>query len=540
MIYRCMMLALCATLLLAAVRAQDLDTRDDASRLGSVVVDGKVLFYLRTPGVASSPEERGERISQRLRHALHDKASRAAVVTTAESEDGTTTNVLLGETILISVSDDDATAEDRGRQGLARFYALEIERAVAAHRQMFSPRQICLELALLLLITALFIGLLKAMAVVFPRLRRQVDALEHVPNLWGILPEASRVRLVETMLKTLVRETRIAVTLVLGYAYVAACMRLLPWTKEHYYRLSDYVLAPVVNAGLAVWHYLPNLAVLALIVLATRYALGLLHLAFDELARRPDAVGSFHPEWAKPTYKLARFVVIALAVVMAFPYLPGADSPAFKGVSIFIGVLVSLGSTSAVANLAAGVILIYSRSFRVGDWVRIGDTLGEVVEATLLVTRLRTFKNVRVTVPNSTVMGLSIENYSVPGTGRTLILSTAVTIGYDTPWRQVEALLLKAARATDGILATPEPFVLQTQLQDFYVRYELHGFTSAPHLADPVLSALHRNILDAFNEYGVQIMSPNYQEDPPQKVWVPRERWFAAPAAPPQGGTSGT
>ena len=279
-----------------------------------------------------------------------------------------------------------------------------------------------------------------------------------------------------------------------------------------YYQFSAYVLAPVVNTGLAIWHYLPNLAVLAAIALATRYVLQAIRLLADELARRPDAAGVFHPEWARPTYKLVRFVAIAFALVMAFPYLPGAQSPAFKGVSIFIGVLVSLGSTSAVANLAAGVILVYSRSFRIGDWVRIGETVGEVVEATLLVTRLRTAKNIRVTIPNGTVMAQSIENYSVPGQGRAVILSTAVTIGYDVPWRRVEELLLKAAQATDGILLDPAPFVLQTTLDDFYVRHELGVFTATPRLTAPTLSALHRRILDVFNEAGVEILSPHYAQ----------------------------
>jgi small-conductance mechanosensitive channel len=538
MIYQRLALAFCAVLLSVAAWAADPGAGDEPGSVGSVVVDGKLLFHLRTPGIWASPEERGALVSRRIRQALHDKSLRDRDVTTGEDESGTATNVLLGETILISVSDDDAKVDKRDRQGLARFYAMELQRAILAHRRMFSPWQIGVELALLLLVTAAFIGLLKAMARIFPRLSRKVDALEHVPNLWGILPEASRVRLAENLLRTLVREARLALTLVLLYFYVAACLRLLPWTKEYYYRFSEYVLAPIVNSSLAVWHYLPNLAVLAVIVLATRYVIKGLMLAFGELARRPDVEGGFHPEWAKPTYKLMRFVVIAFAVVMAFPYLPGSESPAFKGVSIFIGVLVSLGSTSAISNIAAGVILIYSRSFRIGDWVRIGETVGEVVESTLLVTRVRTARNVRITIPNGSVMGQSIENFSAPGRGRAVIFSTAVTIGYDTPWRQVEALLLQAARATTEILLEPKPFVLQTGLDDFYVRHELHVFTATPHLTVPTLSALHRNILDVFNEYGVQIMSPNYEADPPRKVWVPKEQWFAAPATPPGDGAA--
>ena len=317
-------------------------------------------------------------------------------------------NIMLGETILVSISDDDATTENRGRRALAEFYALGLERAIARHRLIFSPQRIAVDAVLLVLATVLFVALLKLMAVGFPRLHRRIEALQRFPRLFGLLPTSSRTRLAKQVLMTIVRETRTALTIVLLYFYVAAFIRLLPWTREFYYQLSGYVLAPVIVSGLAVWHYLPNLGVLAVIVLATRYVLGFLKLVFSELALRPERDGRFHPEWARPTGKLVRFVVIAFALVMAFPYIPGSHSPAFKGVSIFIGLLVSLGSTSAVANLAAGVILIYSRSFRIGDWVRIGDAVGEVVEATLLVTRIRTARNVSFTIPNSTVMGQSI------------------------------------------------------------------------------------------------------------------------------------
>lgn len=512
MIYRHLVAILCAALSATSACAAGAGELEAANPSSPVRVDGKTVFRLRTPGIWASSEERATQVSGRIRRALQDRSLRNLEVSTAEGETGTTTNVLLGETILVSVSDDDARAENRGRQGLAHFYALELQRAITSHRQLFAPRRLAVDLLLLVLATAAFIGLLKGMAAVFPRVYRTIDALEHMPKLWGVLTEASRVRLARDLLRTLARESRLALVIVLTYAYVTACLRLLPWTKEYYYQFSAYVLAPVVNTGLAIWHYLPNLAVLAAIALATRYVLQAIRLLADELARRPDAAGVFHPEWARPTYKLVRFVAIAFAVVMAFPYLPGAQSPAFKGVSIFIGVLVSLGSTSAVANLAAGVILVYSRSFRIGDWVRIGETVGEVVEATLLVTRLRTAKNIRVTIPNGTVMAQSIENYSVPGQGRAVILSTAVTIGYDVPWRRVEELLLKAAQATDGILLDPAPFVLQTTLDDFYVRHELGVFTATPRLTAPTLSALHRRILDVFNEAGVEILSPHYAQ----------------------------
>jgi small-conductance mechanosensitive channel len=202
--------------------------------------------------------------------------------------------------------------------------------------------------------------------------------------------------------------------------------------------------------------------------------------------------------------------VIALALVLAFPYLPGSASPAFQGVSIFIGLLLSLGSTSVVANIVSGLVLTYTHAFRVGDRVRIADTVGDVIEKGLLVTRMRTIKNVEITVPNGMVMGSHIINYSAVAQEHGLILNTTITLGYDIPWRLIHETLIKAAQATNGILPEPRPFVLQTSLDDFYVSYELNAYTDQPNKMIVVYSELHQNIQDFCNEAGIEILSPHY------------------------------
>ncbi|HKI52961.1 MAG TPA: mechanosensitive ion channel family protein, partial [Anaerolineales bacterium] len=211
-----------------------------------------------------------------------------------------------------------------------------------------------------------------------------------------------------------------------------------------------------------------------------------------------------------PTYQLLRFVVIALGLVVAFPYLPGSGSPAFQGVSVFVGVLFSLGSTSVVANIVSGVVLTYTRAFRVGDRVKIADTVGDIIEKGLLVTRVRTIKNVEITIPNGMVMGSHIINYSMVSQERGLILNTTITLGYDIPWRLIHEVLKKAAQATDGILPEPHPFVLQTSLDDFYVSYELNAYTNQPNKMALIYSELHQNIQDSCNEAGIEILSPHY------------------------------
>jgi small-conductance mechanosensitive channel len=244
--------------------------------------------------------------------------------------------------------------------------------------------------------------------------------------------------------------------------------------------------------------------------MVTNYVVRLLRLIFGQIGKGDLKIRGFYPDWAGPTEKLIRMLVFVLALIVAFPYLPGSQSPAFKGISIFVGVLLSLGSSSAVASAIAGVILTYMRSFLVGDWVQIGDTMGEVVEKTLLVTRLLTPKAEVITIPNSTVMNGSVKNYSTEAKKAGVIFYTTVSIGFNVPWRTVHQLLVSAALATEPVLRQPAPFVLQRSLDDFYVTYELNAYTDAPREVLNIYSDLHRNIQDKFNDAGVEICSPHF------------------------------
>jgi small-conductance mechanosensitive channel len=268
--------------------------------------------------------------------------------------------------------------------------------------------------------------------------------------------------------------------------------------------------------------------------LIVRYLLDILRFFFAAVEKGDMKISGFFPEWAGPTYKITRFLILVFALVIAYPYIPGSRSRAFEGISIFLGVLFSLGSTTIIANMVAGVILTYMRGFRVGDVVKIGDTTGKVTAVSLLVTRLRTPKNLEITIPNSMLMSSQVINYSfAAGEGR-LILPTSITIGYDAPWRQVHGLLLLAAERTAQVLREPAPFVLQSALDDFYVKYELNVYAASSDNMPLLYSELHQNIQDAFNEFGVQIMSPHYVADPVSAKIVPREHWRQPPARNPE------
>ncbi|MBN2385445.1 MAG: mechanosensitive ion channel family protein [Anaerolineales bacterium] len=306
------------------------------------------------------------------------------------------------------------------------------------------------------------------------------------------------------------RYLRLLVSALLVFIYLSLVFSIFPATRGFVAGIFEAILLALGDGWTAFIDYLPNILNLILIIVITRYLLKGIHFLFIEIGKGTLNLRGFYPEWAEPTYQLVRILVIALALVAAFPFIPGSSSPIFQGISIFLGFLFSLGSSSVVANIVSGVVLTYTRAFKVGDRVQIADTIGDVIERTLLVTRLRTIKNVDVTVPNSIVLGSHIINYSSSAARYGLILNTAVTIGYDVPWREVHTALIAAARATAEILEDPAPFVFQTALDDFYVHYEINAYTDQPNQMAVIYSDLHQNIQDSFTAAGIEIMSPHY------------------------------
>jgi small-conductance mechanosensitive channel len=303
---------------------------------------------------------------------------------------------------------------------------------------------------------------------------------------------------------------RYAVNILLTLIYLTSVFSVFPQTRGVVTNILTSLFHSISKGWQGFVDYLPNLLNLIVIVVVIYYLLKFVRFIFNEIEKGTITFAGFHRDWAIPTYQLLRFVVIALGLVVAFPYLPGSGSPAFQGVSVFVGILFSLGSTSVVANIVSGVVLTYTRAFRVGDRVKIADTVGDIIEKGLLVTRVRTIKNVEITIPNGMVMGSHIINYSMVSQERGLILNTTITLGYDIPWRLIHEVLQKAAQATDGILPEPHPFVLQTSLDDFYVSYELNAYTNQPNKMALIYSELHQNIQDSCNEAGIEILSPHY------------------------------
>jgi len=312
------------------------------------------------------------------------------------------------------------------------------------------------------------------------------------------------------VLIVIARYVRFGVILAVLILFIAMVFSLYPQTDG----IAQILFSQIRQALSVVWEqvlsFLPNIIALIVVTMITRLVLRLLRFLYDGLQKGKIRFSSIHPEVVEPTYQLARFLVIAFALVAAFPYIPGSSSPMFRGLSIFVGFLISLGSTSLITNIISGIVLTYSRGLKIGDRVKIGKTVGDVIDRTLLVTRVKTIKNEVITIPNVVVMQNEIVNYSAEARVQGLILHTSITIGYDVSWQQVQNLLVKAAHNTADILKYPAPFVLKTSLDNSYVSYELNAYTSNPSKMAEIYSELHQNILDNFNQAKVEIMSPTY------------------------------
>lgn len=476
-----------------------------------VVLDGKTLFRIQQgiPGVATA-EERAHLISQRLVAIAGNNSIAPDEIRVDDQEGGSV--VRAGDTVLFTVRDADKGA-DQSRQATAATAVQQVREAVSRYREERKFERIVQGILYAILSTIILIGFLIALqrfsSRLLTRLRvaRQTDALDLKIQNFQLLGSNST----SYLLSGIIRLVRLTLFLVSLYIYIPFVLSQFPATKP----IGDSILSDIVyQAGTLVAafaQYLPNLAVILIIVFLTHYTIEFAKLVIAELGR-DDAYPWFYPEWVEPTTRLATFLIVAIACVIIAPYLPGFQSPAFQGVSLFLGALVTLGSSSAVANAIAGFILVYTRAFRIGDIIKIGDVTGEFIEKTLFVTRLLTFKKEVITIPNASVLSSNVTNYNaiLREAGGYLLMHTTITLGYDAPWRQVHEVLIQAAQATSGVVTTPRPFVLQTSLNDFHVSYEVNAYSDRPDLMPGIYSELHQNIQDYCNQAGIEILSPGF------------------------------
>ena len=478
---------------------------------GPVELEGKVLFYLRVNTKLDTAQKRAQTVSESILKLAEDPLFSPKSITVRDSE--LSSDIMAGDKVIYPLWEFESRVMGKPANELARDYADKIRQAIAAYQKEHSLRNLIIRIVKTVLALFALIILVILVNRGMRRLNRAILASDRIRAVKVGEFEFFTAGRIKAVITRAVKVSRLLIILVLLYTYFHLGLSFFPATQRYALKLYESLFGAVGAMGEAIWDQTPALAFLAVLFLMTRYVLKTLRFFFAQVSAGKVTVSGLDAEVAPITYRIVKILILAFVAVIAYPYIPGSQSSAFKGISIFLGVLFSLGSSSAIANLIAGVSLTYMRSFRVGDVIKVGDSTGVVLERRLYITRLKTFKNQVITIPNGIILTSHVTNLSQEvRRGNGLILHTSITIGYDAPWETVHALLIEAAGKTKHFLKSPPPFVLQTALNDFFVTYELNAYTDTPEIMPLIYSELHQNIQNTFNEGGVEIMSPHYTQ----------------------------
>ncbi len=478
-----------------------------------VVLKQDTLFLLYSRVGPYHPVDRINIIQRRINTLLNEVNFSPDSLFILESE--FSSDIWYKDRIIFSVTSADAKAEGQERAVLAKHNLVRLQKALKDEIQESSFKTILIRIGLTLfelLIIYLIIRYINKLFV-FTRkwlIRQKENILKGIKFKGYEFLDSDRELMAALFINNVLRWVVIVIVL---YISLPLLFSIFPWTRGFAERLFGYVLNPLRDVLMAVFNYIPNIFTIAVIYFVVRYTVRFIGFLASEIEKGSLTISGFYPDWAKPTFNIVKVLLYAFMFIVIFPYLPGSDSPVFQGVSVFLGILFSLGSSTAISNMVAGLVITYMRPFKIGDRIKIGEVTGDVLEKSALVTRIRTIKNEDITIPNATILAVHTVNYSASAKELGLILHTGVTIGYDVPWKQVHELLIAAAQKTEGILqdTNRKPFVLQTSLDDFYVSYQLNVYTEQPEISARIYSVLHSKIQDKFNEAGIEILSPHYK-----------------------------
>jgi small-conductance mechanosensitive channel len=500
------------------------------------VVLNREIFTFRSAASGVSATDRARRAARRIREQLELPGPNK--VTLAPDVDGILVQIDNATSFVVHASDADPTlGETVASRANAAKAALEV--AINESRESRNVHFLLLAALKVALATLVVLGLIrlalltrrKLLATMLSATQRQSERLQ----LGGVkLVHSERLAMAVRMaLNTLYR----IILFILAYNWLSFVLSCFPYTRIWGETLNTFLIQLLASMGAAALQAVPDMVTAGLIFFIAKFASNLLHSFFERVQNGQIELTWLDADVVAPTRRIAKTLVWLFALAMAYPYLPGSDTEAFKGLSVLAGLMISLGASNLVGQAASGLILTYGRVFRKGEYVRVAGSEGTVTEVGMFATRIRTGLGEELTIANSKIMEHTTTNYSRVVKGGGFVLDTKVTIGYDTPWRQVEALLIEAARRTEGVLMDPKPVVFQTALSDWYPEYRLvcQAVPAEPRPRALLLSGLHANIQDVFSEYGVQIMSPQYFEDPPEPKIVKPDNWYPAPAMPPKG-----
>ena len=475
-----------------------------------VIAEGDTLFYLFTKRGGYAPQQR----AQMTGAAIEEIGKRFNLRPDSVSIDHSdiVSDLMYGNKVLLSLTDQDALWEGVSRDSLAKERRQNVITKLHEMKAEHSVWRMAKRILYFLLVIVGQYLLFRLTNWLFRKLKVRILRLKDTKikpvSIQGYeLLDAQKQANLLVFLAGIGRYILMGIQLVIT---VPLIFIIFPQTEGLAYRLLGYIWNPIRNIFVDIIDYIPNLFTIVVICYAVKYLVRMvLYLAREIEAGRLKFNG-FYPDWAMPTFHIVRFLLYAFMIAMIYPYLPGSKSGVFQGISVFVGLIVSLGSSTVIGNIIAGLVITYMRPFKMGDRIKLNDTTGDIIEKTPLVTRIRTPKNEVVTVPNSFIMSSHTVNYSTSAREYGLIIHSEVSIGYDVPWRQVNQILIDAALNTPGVVDDPRPFVLETSLSDWYPVYQINAYIKEAHKMAQIYSDLHQTIQDKFNEAGIEIMSPHY------------------------------
>ena len=475
-----------------------------------VVVEGDTLFYLYAKRGGHTPQQRAEMDAAAILE-LGKRFNLRPDSLYMESND-IVTDLMYDNKVIASFIDQDGLWENCTRDRLAAHNRKVIVDKLKEMKDEHGLWQLGKRILYFVLVLVGQYFLFRLTIWLFKKLKVRIQRLKDTKlkpfsiQDYELLDTQKQVNLL-IFLSNLLRYIIMFLQLLLT---VPLLFSIFPQTKSLAYQLFSYIWIPVKSIFTSVVEYIPNLFTIFVIWYAVKYLVRFVHYLANEVKSERLKIRGFYSDWAEPTFHIIRFLLYAFMIAMIYPYLPGSKSGVFQGISVFVGLIVSLGSSTVIGNIIAGLVITYMRPFKLGDRIQLNETTGNVIEKTPLVTRIRTPKNEVVTIPNSFIMSSHTVNYSTSAREYGLIIHSEVSIGYDIPWRQTHQLLIEAALNTPGVIDDPRPFVLETSLSDWYPVYQVNAYIKeADRLAD-IYSDLHQNIQDKFNEAGIEIMSPHY------------------------------
>lgn len=467
------------------------------------------IFYIYGNVGAFTPSQRAAAIEEKVRLLYEDNKFEADSFKFVDYSGYF--NLMYKGDIILSVDSLQASILNKSRVQIANEYTTKIIESINKEKDRTSWKHILLQVLGVVAILVIEYFIFRLLKYVFRRLRAYFRLQKRTHKIKGIFSNLLDPDKALAFAFALLQIAKFFFALIFIYLGVYAMFKLFPTTEELSDKLLSYILIPFKSIVKSVIDYTPNLFTILVIVFIFAYIRKFLRLIAEKIAEGKIVFKGFYADWAIPSYNILNVILLIFMFILIFPHLPKSDSQAFQGVSVFAGLMLSLGSTSIIGNLVAGLVITYMRPFKIGDRIKMGDVTGNVIEKTPLVTRIKTPKNELITIPNSNVMSAHTINYSQSAREYGLILYDNFTIGYEVPWQKVHELLLEVANRTDNVSKKLKPFILQDSLSDFYIEYQLNVYIKDANLMPKIYSDLRQNAQSVFAEADIELLSPHYR-----------------------------